>query len=114
VQGGPLNAAQGAGNNYPLLEQGVWAGNDPVLNSGNPTWNTSTCTFVTAMLKGRSGLFALKAAGGFVRCMMGHAPRLRGDEEGGGRSRQTRQTTRSRPTSCPPGMAADRDEIAAS
>ena len=41
------------------LEQGVWAGNDPVVNPGNPTWNTST--FVTAMLKGKSGHFALKA-----------------------------------------------------
>ena len=36
----------------------VWAGNNPVMNPGNPTWNTSK--FVTAMLKGRSRHFALK------------------------------------------------------
>ena len=41
------------------LEQGVWAGNRSDVNPGNPTWNHST--FVTAMLKGKSGHFALKA-----------------------------------------------------
>ena len=41
------------------LEQGVWGGNRPDVNPGNPTWNTSK--FVTALLKGKSNHFALKA-----------------------------------------------------
>merc|ERR1711924_95842 len=40
------------------LEMGIWGGNSRTVNVGNPTLNSST--FVTAMLKGRPGHFALK------------------------------------------------------